>query len=65
MESGRGLPHRLAFQGGIGVAVAQALQEIGAEEAGEAAVAFVLRGVDQFVGHDDRLGSEVAAQEVP
>ena len=27
-------------------------------------MAFVLRGVDQFVGHDDRLGGEVAAQDV-
>ena len=47
----------------MGVAVAEALEEVGAEESGEAAVPLVLGGVDEFVGHDEGLGGEVAAQE--
>ena len=60
---GEGFADGFLFEGGVGVAVAEALEEVGAKEFTEGAVAFVLGGVDEFVGHDVGLGGEVAAQE--
>ena len=56
---------RILFEWSQVIAVAEDLVEIGGEEGGYAAGAFILRNVPAFVGEHARIGSVSTSQEDP